>query len=286
MGIGPNVITLFNRMHQEGLFHNINKIIDVGSQNLYFDEDHSSIEKLCQQITNKKPSENLYKAAKTLGAARILYEELGFKYDCIDVDGVHDALTWDLNFDSVLDTHRLAYDMTTNFGTTEHLINQANAFKVIHDLTRPAGLMLHVLPFTGYIDHGYFCYQPNFFESLANYNGYEILGIWTDISSRLNILVPWDKTLVECVKISENNMALYVLLRKQSDTKFLLPFQGSYSHSRTVTTKARYDFVVDGNVVNEKYVHEFMQHTDITGFKATDLIREIAKRLIRKVNKS
>jgi hypothetical protein len=32
------------------------------------------------------------------------------------------------------------FDLVVNFGTTEHLLNQYNAFKVIHDATKVGGV--------------------------------------------------------------------------------------------------------------------------------------------------
>jgi hypothetical protein len=37
---------------------------------------------------------------------------------------------------------------------TEHVLDQRNAFKMIHDFTRAGGLMLHALPFTVHLEHG------------------------------------------------------------------------------------------------------------------------------------
>ena len=39
--------------------------------------------------------------------------------------------------------------MVTNFGTTEHIANQLQSFKIIHDLAAPGALMLHVVPAGG-----------------------------------------------------------------------------------------------------------------------------------------
>src|SRR5262249_46465963 len=69
-------------------------------------------------------------------ASRHLHEKLGFKYDCVDIDGNFGSLTLDINFDSVPPAFRGKYDLTTNHGTTEHVLHQRNAFKMIHDFTK------------------------------------------------------------------------------------------------------------------------------------------------------
>lgn len=67
------------------------------------------------------------------------------------------------------------FDVVTNFGTSEHVINQSAVFRFLHESARTGGAMLHVLPVAGGIDHGFFNYQPAFFLDLAEANGYEIL---------------------------------------------------------------------------------------------------------------
>ena len=105
-----------------------------------------------------------------LASSRHLHEHLGFKYDCVDIDGNFGSLTLDLNFDSVPPDRRGKYGLTTNHGTSEHILDQRNTFKAIHDFTAPGGLMLHALPFTVHLEHGFFNYQPNLFDALARYN--------------------------------------------------------------------------------------------------------------------
>src|SRR5215208_6394289 len=98
--------------------------------------------------------------------------------------------------------HRAKYGMTTNHGTTEHLLNQYNAFKMIHDFTAPGGLMLHALPFTVHLEHGFFNYQPNLFEALARFNSYKTLGVWVGPDWTLSSLVPWEPRLLEFLTLN------------------------------------------------------------------------------------
>ena len=64
------------------------------------------------------------------------------------------------------------YDVVTNFGTTEHVANQLQSFKIIHDLAAAGALMLHVLPAGGTPNHGLVSYNPKFFWMLGRSNGY------------------------------------------------------------------------------------------------------------------
>jgi hypothetical protein len=67
------------------------------------------------------------------------------------------------------------FDLVTNFGTSEHVLNQFNVFQTMHDFTRDNGLMYHDVPMGGYFFHGYFLYTPMFFLHLARANDYEVI---------------------------------------------------------------------------------------------------------------
>lgn len=99
---------------------------------------------------------------------RPFWEWLGcHPYMAIDYDGSPHSLALDLNFDDAPEAHRGRYDLVTNFGTTEHIANQVQAMKVIHDLVRPGGIMLHTVPSQGNADHGMVNYDPKFFWCLS-----------------------------------------------------------------------------------------------------------------------
>lgn len=97
------------------------------------------------------------------------------RYGSIDVDSRFASLSLDLNFDPIPERERHQYALVTNCGTTEHVANQLNAFKIIHDLTMPGGLMLHILPAQGMLNHGLVNYNSKFFWMLCRSNGYSIV---------------------------------------------------------------------------------------------------------------
>ena len=100
---------------------------------------------------------------------------LGFAYASIDIDGSPGAIPLDLNCDDAPPEARGRYDIVVNAGTTEHVANQVNAFKVIHDLTRVGGVMIHHVPAQGMANHGLVNYNPKFFWMLGRGNGYDIV---------------------------------------------------------------------------------------------------------------
>ena len=107
--------------------------------------------------------------------ARDLWHWLGFQYAAIDIDDSPDSIPLDLNFDAVPTEAKNKYALVTNFGTTEHVPNQLNAFKIIHDVTALNGLMIHEVPAQGMFNHGIVNYNFKFFWQLARSNGYKFI---------------------------------------------------------------------------------------------------------------
>ena len=66
----------------------------------------------------------------------------------------------------------------TNNGTGEHIFNQASVFEWMHALCKSGGVMLHLLPMKGWLNHGFYNYNPVLFRDLAQANKYDILGMY------------------------------------------------------------------------------------------------------------
>jgi SAM-dependent methyltransferase len=107
-----------------------------------------------------------------------LLEETTIEYQAIDVFPGPRTRIFDLNFESLPRSMVGRFDLVLNFGTTEHVFGQFNAFKVIHDALKPGGHAFHQLPSTGFFNHGYFKYHPKLFGELAAANGYEIVDLY------------------------------------------------------------------------------------------------------------
>jgi hypothetical protein len=97
-----------------------------------------------------------------------------FTYRCLDVAEGEEVINADLNFYVVPEEWRGRFDVVTNYGTSEHVGDQFNAFRVMHDFAKPGGTFIHHVPFAGYFNHGLYSYTPAFFVFLAQANGYEI----------------------------------------------------------------------------------------------------------------
>jgi hypothetical protein len=183
--------------------------------------------------------------ASTAPFARDFWVALGFEYTAIDVDGSPGSIPLDLNYDQVPQDLRGKYGLLTNLGTTEHVCNQMNAFKVIHDLAAPGGVMIHHLPAGGLLNHGLVNYNPKFFWYLARSNDYEWLymryyGAGKNYPIAANIInftqsyaPEWSETLRDR-EISD--YVIIVALRKTLDIPFVAPIDintGTQSSDRT-----------------------------------------------------
>jgi hypothetical protein len=109
-------------------------------------------------------------------SSREFWTSLGFQYTALDFDGHRDSIALDLNRDLVPEEFKNTCDLVVNTGTTEHIANQDNCFRAIHDLACKGGIMYHDV-LAGMTDHGLFNYNPRFFWKLRDANDYEVLSL-------------------------------------------------------------------------------------------------------------
>jgi hypothetical protein len=164
--------------------------------------------------------------------AREFWTWLGLNYASIDIDGSPGSIPLDLNYDEVPAELVGRYDIVTNFGTTEHVANQLQSFKIIHDLAAAGAIMLHVLPASGTPNHGLVSYNPKFFWMLGRSNGYKIAfmtmgqsehdaGLPNDLVEFLTLYEPQAKS--EFAAYAMPVTSVVVALQKVFDTPFVAP---------------------------------------------------------------
>lgn len=186
MALTQTIVGLLVRMRKAGLFGlGTARVLDLGEQNLYGNVLPGDLPELARILG--APDERLTairaevtkltaRASPTVSfdLARLLYR-IVFEcthYRAIDLNGTDAAWAHDLNLPVPVDE---SFDVVTNFGTSEHVFDQAQLFRSMHALTRPGGLMLHAVPAQGGPDHGFYNYHPTFFHDLAAANGYRLL---------------------------------------------------------------------------------------------------------------
>jgi hypothetical protein len=105
MGLGPPILALYRQLKAPGTFEGIDSVVELGSQGVWC-PDRRLLTDLFEAFGRPLPPHSeldLYinNTGTGLAPSLHLHECLGFKYDCVDIDGNFGSLTLDLNFDSV-----------------------------------------------------------------------------------------------------------------------------------------------------------------------------------------
>jgi SAM-dependent methyltransferase len=113
------------------------------------------------------------------------YRTLGCgRYESIDGNG-KGTLTADLNLPLAFhvpkykDAFYRAFDLVTDFGTSEHVFHQAQVWETLHDLTKPGGYLVIDRPSDGYPGHCYYRVDRCLLEDVARVNRYEVIRLET-----------------------------------------------------------------------------------------------------------
>ena len=246
-----NPVAAFNVIECRNIISNNDpKAVDLGSQtssinNIFVKnllENNKTINSIQKKNLNNLSSSQSF-------TTEDYFKSVGFKeYKSIDINGAYNSLQFDLN-KNILETYSYneKYDLVINNGTGEHVFNQYALFLNFHNLTKLNGIMLNILPFIDWINHGFYNFNPIFFADLAASNNYEIIKI--SLANRngselrlsdenLSILFEQikpkrnDSKFEKMIDIAKTklgrNILLVVITRKLSDNLFKTPLQGKY----------------------------------------------------------
>jgi len=153
--------------------------------------------------------------------AKSWFKKKGSKHTSFDINGKDGAIAVDL-CKPIPDKYKNKFNMVTNFGTTEHVEDQTQVFRNIHDMTTVGGVMIHSVPLHGYWKgHCPFRYTAKFPPMLSGLNGYslkfqEIRDRWKE--KLLNFIV--QKTSNEFVAIDLSAITVSKKYKKNTDNLF------------------------------------------------------------------
>lgn len=169
------------------------KIMDIGTQNILFVEksaalqlvkllrgkpitalEESEIDRICY-FSTPRPGECTAFLHELLALTDIVYESVDI------VDGLKTTIL-DLNRDAPPSKWVNHFDMVINCGTLEHVIHQYNAISFIHSVIKTGGVWFEQPPSVGFLNHGYFNYNPLFYLDVGKANGYELLQGWYSLA--------------------------------------------------------------------------------------------------------
>jgi hypothetical protein len=183
MGIGPKNLIRIQDLCDKGALPPNAAILELGAQEIYCAGHEHFVADFSRHFVDKKAagwnakalSQDEVSALAKQGFSAPLFRACGFNYRALDIFDGDSVTLFDLNIQITPPELIGQFDLITNFGTTEHLINQYLAMRTLHELTKLGGVIYHDLPLGGYHTHGYFSYNPMFFQHLAQANSYEIM---------------------------------------------------------------------------------------------------------------
>jgi SAM-dependent methyltransferase len=139
-------------------------------------------------------------------SARLLYEEMGCtRYESIDANGAG-TIVHDLNL-PLPDIG--TFDLVTDFGTGEHIFDQAQVWRTVHSLTKVGGYIGVIRPEQGYPGHCFYRTDECLFRDIAAANKYEIVSLYPMRANRGN--------------------NIFLFYHRVKSGEFRIPQQGRYS---------------------------------------------------------
>ncbi len=141
------------------------KAMDLGSQTITINKKFIEHAIKNNTISNSLIVTNLKNLCKINNFnTKDFFRCIGFnKYSSIDLNGAYDSLQFDLN-KNIKEAYNFneKYELVINNGTGEHVFNQHSLFINFHNLTEVEGIMLNILPFIDWVNHGFYNFNPIF----------------------------------------------------------------------------------------------------------------------------
>lgn len=250
MAITEIEYTLFRQLREQGALPLGGDILELGEANWYGDV---AVDRLAQDIyrfarendrkdlflrLDRIVRDNLPSAPSDLAKIywRVFWQPASLT--AIDFHGTETALKLDLNKPLSLPA---PFHAVLNLGTAEHVFNIAQLFKTVHDFTRADGLMVHGLPFSGWVDHGFYSFNPTFYWDLAAANDYTVLScLYAELEPAKLVQLHHRESVIELVKtgqLGENSLIYTVFRKAPQDTEFRIPIQGYYADALSAEAK-------------------------------------------------
>jgi hypothetical protein len=111
--------------------------------------------------------------AKGRATAATLFSRLGFEScEALDISGFEGAeIIFDLNMGKIPSELEQKYGLVFNGGTLEHVFHLPNALRTLDRFVQPGGLIMHVMPYNNWPDHGFYQFSPTLIFDYYAANG-------------------------------------------------------------------------------------------------------------------
>ena len=289
MGLGIAAVQNTLELSKLGLLEGINKIVEMGSQELHLTaldlEEMIKMAGLNNFQKNKFPDIDNWPNSPRC-SAKSFYQFLGIKeYVSIDMNKEHGSISLDFNLPLEDTSLYSQFDLVTDHGACEHAFNIAETYRTMHRLCKPKGLIVIAQSLWG--GNGYFLYDESFFDGIAAANNYKIIfnsyviaaESKTPNGSDNQFHIPLNRDLLKTIDLSNANIGVYVVLQKQDKSDFKFPYQGQYLAKK------------QGNFGFNRIYHQnplsssFLPEAKITAISGRELLKELFRRIKSRITR-
>lgn len=168
MGIPKAVAKLLMKEGNERPFSG--RVLSLGRQDIYFTNE--MLKRYAEEVSFKlvKPpvlSLHRHPTLKDLGCMsdESFLLSIGFQQsETMDYSDFEEAdHLFDLNSDTLPEELMDRFDVIIDGGTIEHVFHVPNALKNVHKMLKVGGRIIHVVPSSNYLDHGFYSFSPTLF---------------------------------------------------------------------------------------------------------------------------
>ena len=289
MGLGIAAVQNTLELSKLGLLEGINKIVEMGSQELHLTaldlEEMIKMAGLNNFQKNKFPDIDNWPNSPRC-SAKSFYQFLGIKeYVSIDMNKEHGSISLDFNLPLEDTSLYSQFDLVTDHGACEHAFNIAETYRTMHRLCKPKGLIVIAQSLWG--GNGYFLYDESFFDGIAAANNYKIIFnsyVITTKSKTPNgsdnqFHIPLNRDLLKTIDLSNANIGVYVVLQKQDKSDFKFPYQGQY------LAKKQGHFGFNRIYHQNPLSSSFLPEAKITALSGRDLLKELFRRIKSRITR-
>lgn len=242
MGLGIAAVQNTLELWQQGFFKNIKKVVEMGSQELHLKRaDFEELIKTANVVNYEKENflnlDNWPEQPRC--SSKSLYQMLGIdEYYSFDLNKELGSISHDYNLPFEDTSLYSQFDLVTDHGACEHAFNIAEAYRTMHRLCKPGGLIIISQILLGNTHgNGYYCFDKSFFEGVAAANNYKILfdsyiitpGEKTRDGSDLEFHIPMNRDLLNTINLTNiSYVGVHAVMQKQTEADFQLPYQAHF----------------------------------------------------------
>lgn len=182
MGISKSVAALIIKEAKRSSFSG--SLCTLGKNDIWF--TYSLLKRIAKKekfklnrIKNIRLSTKRSMANKKYISDITFFKSLFFRnIESLDVSNYENAsIIFDLNKPKLPKKLENRFDNIIDAGTMEHVFHLPNMLNNLFKMLKPHGRIIHILPSSNHMDHGFFMFSPTFFYDFYSINGFYIRDI-------------------------------------------------------------------------------------------------------------